>query len=519
MPFLAPRRRTSFLLAIGGGLLLDLGFPGVGWWPLTFVGIAVLFLALGRDSARWNFVVGLAFGVAFFVPHLSWIDGTVGEVPWIALSVVEGAMIGLFGSAWSWARRGAVIWAQARLQLPVFAVLWVGMEELRAVAPFGGFPWGRAAFAHADSPVGQFARLGGVPLVSAVVAAVGVLLALAFLAARRLDIGLTSGLVLLGVTFAVGGLLVPLDTAAQSGRLQIGAVQGNVPNRGLDSFQQAREVLDNHVAGTEALLTEVAPGELDIILWPENASDFDPRADAEAATAISRVARAADAPILIGTDNYPETGGRLNTSLLWDPVDGPVASYAKQHPAPFAEYIPMRDFARTFSAAVDRVRTDMIPGTEVGVIDLDSERLGRAVRLGVGICFEVAYDDLIRDAVLAGAEVLVIPTNNANFGMSDESTQQLAMSQLRAIEHGRATVQISTVGVSAIISPAGVVRERTELFTPATMVTTVPLRTELTPATRFGDGITWGFRALAAAAVVAGMAGARSIRREERATP
>ena len=509
----------SLLLAVGGGLLLDAGFPGLGWWPLSFVGLALLFVAFGRDSARWNFLVGTAFGVAFFVPHLSWIDGTVGEIPWLALSLLEGAMVGLLGSAWSWARRGAVIWGQARLQLPVFAVLWVGMEELRAVAPFGGFPWGRVAFAHADSPVGQFARLGGVPLVSALVAAVGVALALAFLAARRLDIGLASGLLLLAVTLAVGGLLVPLDTAAQGGRLAIGAVQGNVPNRGLDSFDQAREVLVNHVAGTEGLLDDVEPGELDVILWPENASDFDPRADAEAAAAISGVARALDAPILVGTDNYPETGGRLNTSLLWDPVDGPVASYAKQHPAPFAEYIPLRDLARTFSSAVDRVRTDMIGGTEVGVVPLESERLGRVVPLGVGICFEVAYDDLIRDAVLAGAELLVIPTNNANFGLSDESTQQLAMSQLRAIEHGRATVQISTVGVSAVISPAGVVRERTELFTADTMVASVPLRTELTPATRFGDWVTWGFRVLAAAAVAAGMAGARRVRRDERSAP
>jgi len=507
------------LLAIAGGLALDTGFPGLGWWPLTFVGLGLLFIALGRDSATWNLGVGLTFGLAFFVPHLSWIDGTVGVVPWLALSLAEALIVGLFGAAWAWARRGAVIWTKARLQLPLFAVLWVGMEELRAVAPFGGFPWGRVAFGHADSPVGQFAALGGVPLVSFFVALVGGLFALVFLAARRLDIGMASGLVLLAVAVVVGGLCVPLGSGAQSGHLVVGAVQGNVPNRGLDSFTQAREVLDNHVAGTRELLEQVEPGELDIILWPENASDIDPRTDADAAAAIGVVARELGAPILVGTDNYPDTGGRLNTSLLWDPVEGPVDSYAKQHPAPFAEYIPLRDLARRFSSAVDRVRTDMIPGTEVGVIELDSARLGRVVPIGVGICFEVAYDDLVRDAVQAGAEVLVIPTNNANFGMSDESTQQLAMSQLRAIEHGRATVQISTVGVSAIISPAGVVVERTELFTPAQIVATVPLRTSQTPATRFGDLVTWAFRGLAVAGVVAGMAGAHRIRRVERAAP
>jgi apolipoprotein N-acyltransferase len=516
VPFHACRRRTSLLLAAAGGFIADAGFPGLGWWPLTLLAVAVLFLALGRDSARWNALVGLVFGVAFFVPHLAWIDGTVGVIPWLALAVFEAGLVAIFGAGWSWARRGAVIWSRAHLQVPVFAVLWVGVEELRSVAPFGGFPWGRLAFAHADSPLGQWAWVGGVPLVSGLVALGGVLLAMAFLAARAVDVGRASGMALLAVAVVVSGWLLPLDTAAQAGRLAIGAVQGNVPDRGLDSFDQAREVLENHVTGTYALLDDVEPGELDLVLWPENSSDIDPRVDADAAEVIGDAARAVAAPILVGTDHYPETGGRLNTSVLWDPQAGLVASYAKQHPAPFAEYIPMRDFARTFSEAVDRVRTDMIGGDEVGVIELDSARLGRRVPLGLAICFEVAYDDILRDAVLAGAEILVVPTNNANFGRSDESTQQLAMSQLRAIEHGRATVQISTVGVSAVISPSGVVSQRTELFTPARMVASVPLRTELTPATRFGDAIAWALRGLAVAFVLAGMAGASRIRREDR---
>ena len=519
MPFAPPRRLSSLLLAAGGGLLFDAGFPGLGWWPLSFVGIAVLFIALGRDSARWNALVGFVFGLAFFVPHLSWIDGTVGVVPWLALSAVEAGFVAAVGAGWAWARRGAVIWSRARLQVPVFALLWVGMEEARSVWPFGGFPWGRAAFAHADSPVGQWAWAGGAPVVSGAVATIGVLLALAFLALRRIDIGTMSGLVLLAVVLVASGWLLPLDTAATDGRLRIAAVQGNVPNRGLDSFSQAREVLRNHLAGTEALLVEVAPGDLDVVLWPENSSDIDPTADGDAADAITAAARAVGTPILVGTDNYPESGGRLNRSLLWHPSAGPVDSYDKRRPAPFAEYIPMRGIARQFSDAVDRVRTDMIGGEGVGVIDLESERLGRTVPLGVGICFEVAYDDLIRDAAEAGAELLVIPTNNANFGLSDESTQQLAMSQLRAIEHGRATVQISTVGVSAVISPAGVISRRTGLFTAEQMIATVPLRSELTPATRFGDEISWAIRGLAVTAVLVGMAGARRVRRDEREQP
>ena len=519
MPLPVPARGTTLLLAVLGGVLTDAGFPGLGWWPLTFVGIALLFLGLARDSARWNFLVGLSFGLAFFLPHITWAESAVGPVPWLALSVVEAIIVGLVGAAWAWARRGAVIWRSTLLQVPVFAVLFVGGEELRSIAPFGGFPWGRLAFSQADSPLARWAWAGGVPLVSGLVVVVGVLLALGLVRLRQVDVGSASGALLAGTLLVGSGVLLPLDTAAQAGRLRVGAVQGNVPDRGLDSFQQQREVLDNHIAGTLALGQAAGGQGFDVVLWPENGSDIDPQTDAAAGAAVASAAQAVGAPLLVGTQEFPATGGRLNVSLLWDPVLGPVDSYAKQHPAPFAEYIPIRDIARRFSDAVDLVQTDMLPGTEVGVISLDSTRLGRVVPLGTVICFEVAYDDLVRDAVQAGAEVLVVQTNNATFGRSDESTQQLAMSRLRAIEHGRATVQISTVGVSGVITPSGLVRERTGLFTAEQITAELPLRTELTPATRFGDALVWTLRALAVLCTLAGMAGAVRIRREDRAGP
>jgi len=315
------------------------------------------------------------------------------------------------------------------------------------------------------------------------------------------------------------GLLVPLDGQAQDGTLRVGAVQGNVPTPGLDAFAQQREVLHNHAAGTEALLEQVEPGELDLVVWPENGTDVDPQVDDAAAREIDDAAVAVGAPMLVGTIEYPETGGRYNTAVLWEPGVGVTAEYAKQHPAPFAEYIPLRAWVRPFSSAVDLVRNDMIAGTEVGVVPMDSERLGRTVAIGDVICFEVAYDTLVRDSVRAGAEVLVVQTNNASFGYTDESTQQLAMSTIRAIELGRATVQISTVGVSAVIAPDGTVSHRTGLFTAEQIVADVPLRTTWTPAAAMGIWPAWAVSALAVVVVLAGMVGARRVRRRHRVEP
>lgn len=496
--------------------MTDAAFPDRNLWGLAFAGVALLFLALRRDSARWNGVVGFVWGLAFFAPHLTWADYVVGRVPWAALTVFEALYIALFGVAWTWARRGAAIWSGPALQAAAFVVLWVAVEELRSTAPFGGFPWGRLAFSQQDSPLVRLAWLGGAPAVSAAVAGVGVLLAICLLAARRLRVPRVLATATVAVLLVLVGLLVPLDTQAQSGQLRVGAVQGNVPTPGLDAFAQQREVLHNHALGTRALLEQVEPGELDVVLWPENGTDVDPQVDAAAAAEIDGAARAVDAPMLVGTIEYPPTGGRYNTAVLWVPGEGVVARYAKQHPAPFAEYIPLRNLVRPFSSAVDLVRNDMIAGTEVGVVPLDSARLRRTVQLGDVICFEVAYDPLVRSAVRADAEVIVVQTNNASFGYTNESTQQLAMSRLRAIEHGRATVQISTVGVSAVIAPNGAVSHRTELFTAAQIVATLPLRTSLTPATVIGGYLAWAVDGLAALIVAAGLVGAARIRRSDR---
>jgi apolipoprotein N-acyltransferase len=504
------------LLAVVGGFATRLAFPSPGWWPLAFVGVAALFLALRRDSARWNALVGLIWGLAFFLPLITWIVDAVGFVPWLVLSIAEAGYVALLGAAFTWARRGEAVWRNPWLQVVVFTILWVAVEELRSTWPFGGFPWGRLAFSQADSPAAAYIRLGGTPLLSAAVAATGALLAVALVAARRVAVART--LVALGVAggLLVVGILLPLDTAAQAGTLRVGAVQGNVPGTGLDAYGRRAVVLGNHVQGTKQLLGQVAPGYLDLVVWPENGTDIDPQVDGAAAAAIDGAAKAVGAPMLVGTVQYPPSGGRYNTAVLWEPGKGVVASYTKQHPAPFAEYIPMRSIARRFSSAVDLVTQDMLPGHKPGYVPLESPRLGRTVGIGDVICFEVAYDSIVRDAVRAGGEVLVVQTNNATFGHSDESTQQLAMSRLRAIEHGRATVQISTVGVSAVIAPNGVIEQQTRLFTPDQLVATLPLRNATTPATRLGPWPAWIIDLLAVCVVVAGCAGAARVRRADR---
>ena len=118
--------------------------------------------------------------------------------------------------------------------------------------------------------------------------------------------------------------------------------------------------------------------------------------------------------------------------------------------------------------------------------------------IGDVICFEVAYDSLVQSSVRAGAQMLVVQTNNATFGHSAETYQQLAMSQLRAVETGRTVVQVATSGKSAIIDPNGKkLVESGALFTPDLLVRTVSLETSTTLAVRLGEWPEWVLTALA----------------------
>jgi len=494
---LAPR----LVGAVLSGLLAAAAFPPYGIWPLAIVALAALVLLCRRQGWRRGALLGLVHGLAFFLPLLSWSGVYVGFLPWFLLALLEALFLAAYGGA------AALFW---RLPLaPLFlAALWTGVEAARSRIPFGGFPWGRLAFTSPDTTLAPLAALGGAPLVGFVSALVATLLAAAVLSSRtdalsssqrRKRRRSTLGLVATALALGLAGLLVP--TPGGSARTAVVAVvQGNVPQAGLDFNSERERVLKNHVEATASLAEQIRTGEVakpDLVLWPENSSDIDPFRDPSAAALIQHATNDVGVPILVGA--VVDGPGRYlsNVGVVWRPGtgagSGPGARYVKRHPAPFGEYIPLRSIARKVSKKVDLVPRDFIAGKTVRTLPM-----GKASVADV-ICFEVAYDGLVRDVVEKGGNLLVVQTNNATFGHTAEAVQQLAMTRVRAIEHGRATVQVSTVGVSAIIRPDGSVVDDTKLFTRDVMVARVPLRTARTLADRVGS---WPEAALSALALL-----------------
>ncbi|MGW7521536.1 apolipoprotein N-acyltransferase [Streptomyces sp. NPDC054796] len=486
-------------LAALSGVALALAFPPYGAWPLSLVSVAALGLLARGRTGRQGAWLGLAFGWPFFTVLLKWLH-VIGWDAVLGLAFLQGLFLAALGAA-------LAVTSRVRLWPLWGACLWVAEEWARDRVPFGGFPWGRLAFANTGSPYTPLAALGGAPLVTFAVALTGTLLAATAVALwalrgrageRHAGEGATkgprayvpaAGSLVLAVAVTAAGYAVPVPTEADD-RVDIAVVQGNVEQPGMDFLGRPMKILNNHVEETLELARKVKKGEVkrpDLVIWPENSSDLDPYKWPEAGDRIDEAVKAIGVPVLVGAlvDHPTKEGYVENQGIVWDPEKGPGASYTKQHPVPFGEYVPFRDQLSKVITRLQRVPRDFWPGDHSGVLQTGPARLGDV------ICFEVAYDEIPRDTVNAGARALVVQTNNATYGNTGQPEQQLVMSKLRAVEHGRAVVTAAPSGISAIVSPDGTVEQRTQEFTRDTLTGSLPLRDDTTVADRVGALPEW----------------------------
>lgn len=495
-----PRLLLRLLAGALSGLALALAFPPYDLWVLAPVAVAGLALACRGLNAWRGAFVGLVAGLVFFLLLLEWMR-VIGPDAWVLLALLEAAFLAALGAGLSLVIRlpGWPIWV---------ACLWVAEELARSRVPFGGFPWGRLAFSQTATPYTPWAAVGGAALVSFAVGLSGALLAWALTArSRRVGALAAAGLAALVPAAAAA---VPVPTGGE--RIVTAAVvQGNVPRTGLDFFGQREAVLRNHVDATRRLAGLVRAGTLprpDLVVWPENASDIDPFADAAAAGLIDAAVRDVGVPTLVGAVVAgPDPQHVQNMGIVWDPQTGPGERYVKRHPVPFGEYIPFRDRLSGLIGRLDRIPRDFYAADRPGVLELGPARVGDV------ICFEVAYDDLLRDVVDGGADVLVVQTNNATYGRTGQPEQQLAISRLRAVEHGRAVLVAATSGISAVIAPDGAVLDRSADFTRDLLVERVPLREAVTLADRVGATPEWALAGVGLLAVAVAVAVGRRGRR------
>ncbi len=467
---------VRMLAGAAAGALLSAAFAPLSWWPAAILGVALMTLACLRASAWQGLVVGGAAGFMFFALLMPWLR-VIGNEAWLGLSLYCAAWIALVGLC------TAIV---TRLRWwPVFVPLvWVLEEALRSRIPWGGYPWGRLAYSQAEAPYAWISRLGGLPLLTFWVAALGTLLLVAVLEGRRNRRVSLAALIVLIVLVVLGRSLA-LYAPAPRGSAVVAVVQGGTPQMGMGAMDVRRQVLDNHVNQTLALAADISSGKTrqpQLVIWPENSSDLDPFSDPSAAVEIQKAADAVKAPILVGAVvNVPGQPQSLwNVGIVWNPDTGPAQRYAKTHLVPFGEFIPMRDLIGGWFADFQRISRDFVPGTKPGVMEAGGLRIGDI------ICFEVAYDDIPRDVLNAGAQLLVVQTNNATYGATSQPDQQLAIERLRAIESAGNLAVAATTGITALIDSNGIALQRLDSGETGYLVSQVDLAGSRTLSTIVG---------------------------------
>jgi apolipoprotein N-acyltransferase len=493
-----PARRAlplwaALLVALAAGPILDAGFPDRGWWPMTFVGIALVLAALIGRTSWGSFFVGFVGSMSFYLIHIEWASLFLGLLPMVALSFLESLFfaVGAIGITLSyrWVPRvWRGTWARLLFLPLIVAGLWTAREAIASVWPYGGFAWGRVALSQSESP---FAALFGWVGVS------GVSFIMVFLVAVVVEcLRLRTADRVVRATVAVGVaaviLAVPAFPVVTEGSMRVAAVQGN----GKAGYFDQRERGDLLAAQVEATLpvieeNDASPEKVDVVVWPEGGSDSSPLDDAYTARVFDYISTEMDAPFVSWavTTRAGENGGPdtyYNTSMLWKAGEGQLDYYDKKHPVPFGEYVPDRAFWRPFAPdLIDLIGREYTPGTTDTVFDIDG------VIAAVNICFDIVDDQILTDSVEEGAQIIFAQSNTADFGRTDESVQQLAIARVRAIELGRSVVNVSTVGTSAIIAPDGSTINQLPTFEAGAMVNDVPLSTVTTPAVLLGRQIEW----------------------------
>ena len=434
---------VALLLSALSGALLSAAFEPVGKWWVAPIALAAHIYALSISSRKVASTFIFALTLNLIVLH--WSSTFVGSIPWLILAI---------GMSLFYLPLALV----SRWGVAAYPLIYIALEELRNRFPFGGFGWVRIAYTQADAPFSKMAAIGGASALSALTVLIALILFYSL--KRRFSL----------ITFLPFLLLLIPVNLSTVGTSNVLMIQGNVPELGLDFNSRAKAVFNNHFERTQMELAK--DPNVDFILWPENSVDVDPFLNNDVKAALDSITK----PLIIGAI-MSKASNLLNTSILWGGDLPPI--YIKQHLTPFGEYIPLRSLASVISPYTDRV-TDFSPGQGQIFFTIKDAVIAPV------ICFELVDDELLHQAA-KGSNLLAVQTNSATFGMSAESAQQLAMTRIRAIEHGRNIASVSTTGYSAIIDKSGSVVAQTDMGTAATVRAEVELIEGPTPRNKAGD--------------------------------
>lgn len=419
----------NYLYAGLAGLISSTAFAPLSFWPSAFIGLTIWYFLLIKLHLRGRFYISYVFGLGILLPVQHWTGIYVGNLPWLILC---------FAQAFIFILPAFFVGKRKKFNQMAFACSFVAVELLLRTVPFTGFGWSRLSFTQADGPLQFLYSSGGVVLV-------------AFFIALISSAKSVLSLAIISVTIAGLSFLPRIEITNE--KSSVALIQGGVVNLGLDFNSKPKEVFLRHLKQTS---DSVKVGQVDLVIWPENAVDIDINRDSEVKNLISEKSAFLTTPILVG--GVTRSGSDLlNQSFLFDSEI--KQTYTKRYLTPFGEYLPLRVLANKISNYANEI-IDFKAGSS------DTNFLINGAEFQTLICYEL-INDSFRDQI--SSDFLIIQTNNATFGDTAQLDQQLNIARVRAIETGRFIAYVSTTGTTSFIDNRGKVVQKLPKFESATL--------------------------------------------------
>jgi len=497
---------SRYAASVLSGLLLFACFPNVNWTVLVWVACLPLLLALVSEK-RWlhGFWLGYVAGAVFLSGSCYWfvnvMQGYGNLNPVVAVGVlvlfviIFSTFYGIFGLFETAVARRSL---SAALVLSPF--LWVAMELARTYL-VTGFPWNLLGYAVRPVGLQQVASVTAVYGLSFVAVATSALAAWVLLEPGRRVCG--SALAVWVVLLIAGNWLLQPPPRRSEPNVAL-LVQPDIPlgEGAMDTWVPWTNpapleslVEDSVEAVRESGATPAVPP---LLVWPETSAPFLYGRDPVFRDAIKSMARQAHAYVISGTVTFAGQGNSRpqNAAVLLGPGGQLLLHYVKIHLVPFGEYVPWWAFPGKVGKITAEVG-DFVPGKSVQVAKTPEGVIG------IFICYEAIFPQLVRKFAARGAGVLVNISDDGWYGDTAAPFQHFEMARFRAIENGRFVLRGTNNGITAIIDPYGRVRKEIPRNQRGILTGHFRYRSKKTFYTEYGDVFAWSCVAIAAGWILA----------------
>jgi len=483
--------RVAYALATLTGLLYFLAFPGIDVWPLGFVALVPLIVAMRGQTPKRAAGLGWTAGFTMTMVGFYWLlemlktfSGFPLPICFVFMCILcgyQGGRIALLG--WVYGRATVRGW-------PAGLAFSLGFIASELTYPLL-FPWYYGATVYQVPVLTQVAELGNPIAVGLVLVAANFAVA-EFIDARMTGkkprlrlVGALAGVVAAAAVYGFVRVRMVDAQVAAAEKITVGTVQANMSLMGKRKDKQ--EGLRRHLALTESL---TAQGPLDLVVWSETSvmSGVDERAVAREYP--RRFTRGLGVPAIVGAVLYRDVQDArqyvlFNSALLTDRAGEIKGRYDKTYLLAFGEYLPFGD---TFPILYDWSPNTgkFAKGTSVSSLQFGDHRLT------VHICYEDVIPAFVNTMMRADpGQLLVNITNDAWFGDSTEPWIHLALATFRSIEQRRYLVRSTNSGTSGFIDPVGRIIKHSENFRQEALRETVAYMSGTTPYRFWGDLPWW----------------------------